>query len=243
MPTETPAPEGIALEGSEWVLQELNGSPLIAGSNITLEFAGGEVSGYAGCNAYGGPYTLEAASLAIPQVGMTRRACPEPAGVMEQENAFAQALHSSATYTAQGDRLELADSSGQVVLAFARQATANLDPAELVGTAWQLTAQGEAAVAGTTITLRFDSATELSGQLGCAAYTGNYQARGDDIGLSFLAMDYAGCPDPNAPQLTAQESAYLDSLDWLTDYRLGGRQLEILTAQGVTLRFEALPAG
>lgn len=39
-----------ALEGTEWVATSIEGRPLIARSNVTLNFIGGGLGGYSGCN-------------------------------------------------------------------------------------------------------------------------------------------------------------------------------------------------
>lgn len=74
----------------------------------TLEFgADGTVSGTGGCNRITGGFTAEDGKVKMGPLVMTSMACPEPEGVMEQEAAFVKALESAATYTVEGNLLEM----------------------------------------------------------------------------------------------------------------------------------------
>lgn len=116
-----------ALEGTEWVLTSLNGNPLLEDTQITLKFENEILSGFAGCNGYGGGpdsgcYTAtKKGALTIPVVAITVQECPSPQGVMEQEKAYVAALTSSETYRVVDDRLEIQDADGETVLVYARQ--------------------------------------------------------------------------------------------------------------------------
>lgn len=221
------------LLGSEWVLVELHGAPPVDGSRITLEFEDDGVGGYAGCNWYGRQYApLEPDDVAFT---LTARACAEQA-LMDQEHVFVEVLQSAAERRlASADRLEFYDAAGATVAAFARQPQLDLDPADLVGTRWRLTRLGGAApLAGSEITLAFDSTLELSGHAGCRDYRATYQAEGDDLNLTFMEMVQMDCPDEAR---LLQEGAYTTLLGEATDYRLGEGDLEILTASGRNLLF------
>lgn len=93
---------------------------LLQGSKITAEFtAEGRVSGTAGCNSYSGGYELEGTSIVFSPISSTRKMCVEPAGIMEQEIQFLQALEKSDTYSITEGRLELRDASGALQVSFA----------------------------------------------------------------------------------------------------------------------------
>lgn len=66
--------------------------PLIAGTAIVASWADDWVSGFAGCNNYSGTVTPSNGYFDISDVVSTRKTCPEPAGVMEQEAAYLAAL-------------------------------------------------------------------------------------------------------------------------------------------------------
>jgi hypothetical protein len=51
----------------------------------------------------------------------TEMGCPEPEGIMEQEQAYFEALNAAAQYRVEGDRLELYDESGAQILDFEPQ--------------------------------------------------------------------------------------------------------------------------
>jgi peptidyl-Lys metalloendopeptidase len=121
---DQPPAQGNTLQGTEWVLVSLNGNALIEGREITLRFGETSIEGSGGCNMYGGSYTASEDGLRLSDVYWTEMACVEPKGIMEQEQAYFQALNAAARYRvaqsqSSGDRLELYDEAGAQVLAFA----------------------------------------------------------------------------------------------------------------------------
>jgi heat shock protein HslJ len=248
--TIAPADEGLStsstLGDTEWVLTSLNGKGLIEGTNITLGFDEEGLSGFAGCNAYGGgPDGREAiatqdGTLTIPGLAITAQLCLSPEGIMEQEQAYVEALSSAATYRMTDDRLEIGDVAGETTLVFARKEEFPMDPGDLVGTAWLLrSVNGSAPVEGSTITLVFHDESKIVGVAGCRGYYGTYEASGDDVGFPMLGM--TGSVERCSEALTVQEAEYTTSLEWATDYRLNEVKLEISTARGEVLAFEPLP--
>ena len=244
--TSTPALETLritsssdGLDGSEWTLTTLKGAELFPGTNITLDFAGGQASGFAGCNAYGGPYLAgDGGALSISTLGVTAQACLEPEGVMDQEGAYLADLQEATGYRVMGDQLELLDAGGESLLAFVRKAEFAMNPGDLPRTVWQLVSlNGASPVEGSRITLAFHDGSHASGQAGCREYTTTYEASGDDIRFPFLSMsgDDACLADA---ALYKQEGQYTDALTWATNYRLGEGRLEIHTARGEVLVFE-----
>lgn len=117
--------EPVTLTGHPWnVLNVNNGKEavvsLVAGTTITLEFGtDGHVSGNSGCNTYTGSYTVDGSNLKVGPLASTRMACADPAGVMEQEQQFLQALEKAATFDIQDNVLTIRDSGDamQVVAA------------------------------------------------------------------------------------------------------------------------------
>ena len=119
------------LDGTSWELRSLTGHDLAPGTTITLVFDGGSFYGYGGCNAYGwlavgddgsgGQYRVSAGGiLSISGVAIAKVDCPAPAGVMEQESAYVKTLKLTTFYRLQGDRLEMLDAGGEVILVFFR---------------------------------------------------------------------------------------------------------------------------
>ncbi len=79
------------LQGAGWMVVEIDGTPLVAGSNVTLDFGtDGRVSGHASCNSFTSAYTLSGEGLAISQVAGTMMMCD--VALMDQERRFLDAL-------------------------------------------------------------------------------------------------------------------------------------------------------
>ena len=115
------APTPTALAGTFWTLETLGGEPVVAGTEITLEFTDQRFGGSGGCNGYGAPYLATPATLKIIDgVLSTAMLCETPAGVMAQEEAYVTALGEVTTYRLTADRLALSDDSGTVTLVFSR---------------------------------------------------------------------------------------------------------------------------
>jgi len=87
------------LNGTSWTLVDLNldQQPVPAGTEITLNFADGQISGSGGCNNYTAGFSPDdPAVLSIGPVAATRMACPEP--VLDQETAYFTALENAAQW-------------------------------------------------------------------------------------------------------------------------------------------------
>jgi CubicO group peptidase (beta-lactamase class C family) len=131
----------ITLEGTAWTLEafienQASSSP-IGGTQITVMFAAGSVRGSAGCNDYGGAYTLERGAFRVPQLDIHEQLCLEPAGIMDQENKYLKILHEVTTFAWDADQLTLqaADGIGLIFISAEDAAVASqsgpTDPLEL----------------------------------------------------------------------------------------------------------------
>jgi heat shock protein HslJ len=109
-----------ALENTTWELESLSGNAVLPGTTITLEFSSDQVSGSAGCNHYGGSYRAGADSLNVSDLFWTEMGCLEPEGILEQEQAYLATLSTVATYQLDGDRLDMRDETGALVLVFVK---------------------------------------------------------------------------------------------------------------------------
>lgn len=112
--------ENDVLPDSEWVLTLLNGDALIEDTEITLNFEETSLDGSAGCNTYGGSYTASEGSLSLSGVYATEMGCPEPQGILDQEQAYLNALNAAASFQVDGEQMEVYDESGALTLAFVR---------------------------------------------------------------------------------------------------------------------------
>jgi heat shock protein HslJ len=114
--------EPASLTGVTWVATMVNNGreavvSILADTEITVVFdAEGKVGGSAGCNRYFAGYTVEGASIAIEPPASTRKMCPE--AVMQQEFAYLAALPTAATFSIQGDELELRTADGALVASY-----------------------------------------------------------------------------------------------------------------------------
>lgn len=126
-PDASPAQSAVLLD-TEWVLISLNGNALIEDTEITLSFGEASLDGSAGCNTYGGSYTVSEDSLRLSGVEWTEMGCPEPEGILDQEKAYFHALNAAARYRVDGDRLEVYDEAGAQTLAFVASTTVSEEP-------------------------------------------------------------------------------------------------------------------
>jgi heat shock protein HslJ len=107
----SPAPDPQLIAGGrEWRLVELMGQPVAAGAggrrpSLVVSAEGRSVSGFAGCNSYGGALTLgEPQRLRFGPLAATLRACAEG---MALEQQFLQVLSQADGYHAEAGRLQL----------------------------------------------------------------------------------------------------------------------------------------
>lgn len=79
------------LLGPEWIVESIDGDPVIGDSRATIAFhAGGSVDGSPSCNSYMAIYELTGEGLSIAGGASTMMAC-EPS-LLEQEHRFLDAL-------------------------------------------------------------------------------------------------------------------------------------------------------
>ncbi len=114
------------LAGTSWeVIAYNNGKggvvSVIIGSEITAEFGEtGELTGSGGCNNYFGAYETNGENISMGPFGTTRKACPEPEGIMEQESQYLAALETAATYKIDGLSMNMRTAEGSTVANFRR---------------------------------------------------------------------------------------------------------------------------
>ena len=102
--------------GGEWVLVELFGEPAPSGAGgrpatLIFEADTSRAGGFAGCNRYGGSYTVAGDSLRFAPLIMTKMACAEG---MTLEQRLAQALDSTRRYELGTTGLTLHSAGGKV---------------------------------------------------------------------------------------------------------------------------------
>jgi heat shock protein HslJ len=115
------------LAGTTWLVTGYNNgreavvSPLL-GADIIINLDDANlISGNAGCNDFFAQIQTSNGAIEISGVGATRRLCSTPAGVMEQEAEFFAALESAATYTIDGDFIELRNADDAIAVHMVRE--------------------------------------------------------------------------------------------------------------------------
>jgi heat shock protein HslJ len=109
----------------EWeVTAFLNGSAVaspLPGTSITATFTeGGKLTGSGGCNRYTTSFTTDQGRMRIEAPASTKKHCPEPAGVMEQEAAYLAVLPSAVQFRVDGGSLSLLSADGTYVATLTR---------------------------------------------------------------------------------------------------------------------------
>ncbi|MFA5014962.1 MAG: META domain-containing protein [Actinomycetota bacterium] len=155
---------------------------------------------------------------------------------MEQENIYTRSLANTASYCVTGDQLEIYSADKQKLLIFKRKPEYPMNPADLVGTSWQLIyINGDQVTEGLSIMLTFNSKSEASGRAGCFDYELPYEASGDDIRWGMKTERNGELPQ----ELEFQALRYTDSIIWASNYRLTTDGLEIYTAKGDILVYKS----
>jgi heat shock protein HslJ len=85
---------------------------VLEGTQITATFTDTEVKGNAGCNEYTGVLNRTDDAFTIGAIVLTEKACSEPAGIMEQEQAYLAALQNVAGFSWEE---KLADDGSKIV--------------------------------------------------------------------------------------------------------------------------------
>jgi heat shock protein HslJ len=114
---------GNGLTGTEWILESIANEsglqPVPSGVTVTLKFDEKNLGGNGGCNGYGATYTTDGNKLSINQESFisTLMYCDTSSPT---EAAYKTALTEVASYKISGDKLELSDDNGKVLLVFTK---------------------------------------------------------------------------------------------------------------------------
>ncbi len=225
----------LALEGPTWRLEtfvDLEGQPTesLPDTRVTITFAGGEVSGSAGCNNYFGPYALDGSSLSIGPVGSTMMAC-FPDEVVLQETAYLANLGNVASYEIVDNQLHLLDADGQTILVFSEDVSPSL-----MGTVWTVTGYNNgtggvtSVVLDTEMTAVFAEVGIVNGSAGCNSYRASYEADETNIQIGPAAVTRKMCAEPEG--IMEQEALYLAALEMAATYEIDGPSMDLYAEDG-----------
>ena len=220
----------------EWFLNKINGEPLIEGTNIILSFDGSSFSGFAGCNAYGGPVeTAEEGEIKFGEIASQAEDCLEPEGVLEQEVTYLDLLIGMENYNIEKGELTLSNPVSGQSLIYTLREPLDMDPELLEDSSWILRASEDfPLIKDSKITLVFSNG-EMEGFAGCRAYQGQYVADGDKIQFPMLIMLGEVC---EGKDLLIQEEKFTTALELATYYQVQDGRLTLFLATGETILFE-----
>ena len=110
----------------EWLLVNFDdqGSKkkVIANTQTTIQFSTERLSGSAGCNRYFAGYQLKNGyDLTIERIVATEMACPDPVGIMQQEDTYLQLLSRAKAYYIRDGQLTLYNENKVTILIFQQQ--------------------------------------------------------------------------------------------------------------------------
>lgn len=223
------------LTGVTWILEAGSAEALIGEvvpdtAVVSARFGDdGTVSGSAGCNIFGGSYSVaDDGGLSIEPGAMTQMVCEEP--LMQLEAAYVAALDEVRSFDVIDEGGGLLLTGGQTPLSYVAERQLPLE-----GTAWAIDgiAMGDDAVtstiAGSQADLTFDAGA-VSGSTGCNRLTGAYSvdAAAGSISFSSIATTRQGCE----PEVAAQEQAILAALDEGASYTIDGSTMTLVDDGG-----------
>lgn len=215
-----------SLEGTTWLLENLNGQPAITITTTSLRVEGSRISGSAGCNSYSGDYTGTAdGKFGAEKMYRTAVLCM-PDEIMAQEGAYMAFLNKADKYSIAGNKLTLKAPDGKTAV-FTPQSQ------ELAGTAWQATSvEGQSLVSGSSITVSFGNDGKISGTAGCNRYSGSYAASvsGETVSISALSATRMLCHEPEG--IMVQEQRFLAALQSAASYSVNPGTLTLRAADG-----------
>lgn len=110
----------MSLQGTYWKLEDIANKPVTEGdeqqeAHLIFSPEGGRVSGSGGCNRLTSSYRVDGHTMRFGDIASTRMACMHGA---ETESNFLAALEQVRGWKITGQRLELADGNGKIMLRF-----------------------------------------------------------------------------------------------------------------------------
>ncbi|HEX9797643.1 MAG TPA: META domain-containing protein [Anaerolineales bacterium] len=109
-------PSDQPLHQTSWQLENFNGEDPVGDRPLTLNFVDGQATGGAGCNSFGGNYRQQSNLLTFSELTRTLMACPGAQGVMDQEQAYLEALGAVERFELRNGSLVLLTGSGELLV-------------------------------------------------------------------------------------------------------------------------------
>ena len=246
--TTPPAPTTQIPDGSTWILQTLDGGPVLGGTFVWLRLDGDAYSGFDGCNTFGGrfedgkPVAGDDGEFNAPPITMTLIGCSS--GIEEQADRYRELLKKGERFRVVDKRLEILDGEGETRLGFVQQAPIAGGPVGLVGTEWQLVLEDGVGEDVNAATLVFLNDHHAVGITTCRGYVASYEASGEHLDFWSTAMTEYGWASSCTEELRIQEGQFTDDLSQAIEYSVseeeGTSRFRIRTSRGRTVAFEPL---
>lgn len=110
-----------SLVGTEWLLSDLAGTPVVPNSKASLSFLeSGRAAGNASCNRFTGAVTITGKAIKFGQMASTRMACVD-ADVSAQEDQYLKLLGTANRYDLTANSLLIFVEGSDKPLRFSRQ--------------------------------------------------------------------------------------------------------------------------
>lgn len=192
-PTGPVAPQRVvpaSVTGSRWIVEQIDGVPVLASTEITLVISRNGIAGFDRCNQFGGSF-VEPGQFRIADITSTAVGCPEP--VLAQSRRLDDALRQLGAGRRRRHEFELQDASGRPRLLLTPEPDFGPQAAKVANTQWRLKQSDRQRFTGAPVTLGFGRSTFLIG-VGCGQQTGAYMIQHDRIGFPRREMDIRHCP-------------------------------------------------
>ncbi|WP_395307051.1 META domain-containing protein [Mycobacterium sp. AMU20-3851] len=161
-------------EGREFVSVNVTGEPIPGGGPMTLGFADGQISAFAGCNRGSAAVDLTDGRLSAGELAMTMMGCPPPRD--QADGWLSRFLAAGPAWTLTGDDLTLSTDTTTVTL---RDKKVVNPDRPLIGTTWQVDTlvSGDAATTSAALersrpTLTRAADGSATGFTGCNQFNG-----------------------------------------------------------------------
>ena len=92
-----PTPTRLPIDGATWILEAVDGRPLVDGMYATLSIDGPYFGGFDGCNSFGGrhesgqPVVKRNGQISVPPYAITAAGCPTPE-ILDQADRYLEAM-------------------------------------------------------------------------------------------------------------------------------------------------------
>ena len=236
-----------------WVLDLVDGLPVIEETVVTLRIIGNGLDGYDGCNRYGGVFEDETpvagadGVFSRPPFARTEKGCffidhANPNVIMDQADVYISALVQGERYRVAGDRLEILDGEGATRLVFVREAPLPGQPVDLRGTSWRLITDDDVDNDERVTTLIFNG-RQVTGSTACRDYLASYEM--SEGSVRFPSKSALGSVESCSELDRRRSGEFTSFLSWAWEYSVheeqGISRLRIRSSRGKTLTFEPLP--